>query len=438
MPVGTARLPRVCRFVITHHEHGITVLLLMATIVFNWELGAALGHIGRFLPIALELRARGHRPVLVLRDLTQAEAVLGPHRIEYLQAPIWLSPVSGLPPEMNFTETLFRFGFLHREGLLSMARAWRSLWKLLRPGLLVFDHSPTALLAARGAGLPRLIVGNSFAVPPRVRPLPAYRWWVSISVAEHARLVETDERLTRNCNAVLTQLGSPPMSRAADLFEVEARCICGRASLDVYGGRADGDYVGPINTLHTGIAPAWPKGEDPAVFAYLKTDYRHLEPLLAAMSRNRGRYLVYAAGLPEQTRKRYESEKVAFSTAPLRMNEVAQYCQAIICHAGGMTDIAVEHGKPVLLLPTQMEQTMTSHRIADLGAGVFLPIDSSPAALGKLIKRLLEDTSLARCATAYAAHLPSTDQQASVRRVVATCEALLAEADQTNAGSGEE
>lgn len=397
----------------------------MATIALNWELGAALGHVGRYLPIALQLRAQGHRPVLILRDISRAEAVLGPHRIEFLQAPVWLTPVHGLPPDLNFTETLYRFGFLKPDGLLSMARAWRSLWELLQADLMVFDHAPTALLAARGLGVPRLILGNTFAIPPRVCPLPRYRWWAN-GAGEHLRLAETEERTTRNCNTVLKDLGAPLIAQVADLFEAEATYLCARAKLDVYGERPDGNYIGPINSLSMGSAPLWPTGDAPPVFAYLKADYQHLDAVLGAIGKSRGRYLIYVAGLPEQLRKRHESGHVAFSATPLLMSEVVRQCAAIICHAGGMSDIALDKGKPLLLLPMQMEQTMTSHRVEALGAAVMLALDGNPATLPKLLKRLLDDDSLAARAADYAAQLSSADQSLAVGRVVEGCEALLA------------
>jgi UDP:flavonoid glycosyltransferase YjiC (YdhE family) len=397
----------------------------MATIALNWELGAALGHVGRYLAIALQLREQGHRPVLILRDISRADAVLGPHRIEYLQAPLWLTPVRGLPPDLNFTETLYRFGFLKPDGLLSMARAWRALWELLQPALMLFDHAPTALLAARGFAVPRVIVGNSFAVPPRLRPLPRYRWWAS-GAGEHNRLAETEERTTRNCNAVLKDLGAPLIAQVADLFEAEATYLCARPQLDVYGERPDGHYIGPVNSLSMGSAPVWPAGDAPPVFAYLKSDYKHLDAVLRAIVKSRARYLIYAAGLPEQLRKRHESGHVAFSATPLQMREVVKQCTAIICHAGGMSDIALDHGKPLLLLPTQMEQMMTSHRVEALGAGVLLAPDGNPAQLPKLLKRLLDDVSLAERAAEYAAQLSSADQSLAVGRLVEGCEALLA------------
>ena len=97
----------------------------MATIALIWELGSDYGHIGRFLPIAQALRERGHRPVMVLRDISRADEMLSPYGLDYLQAPLWLPPVNGLPPAINFTESLFLFGFLQPAGLLSITRAWR-------------------------------------------------------------------------------------------------------------------------------------------------------------------------------------------------------------------------------------------------------------------------------------------------------------------------
>ena len=241
----------------------------MATIALNWELGADLGHISRLLSIALRLRAQGHRPVMLLRDITRAESILGPHQLEYFQAPVWLTPVQGLPPDINFTETLYRCGYLYPDGLLAMAKAWRGMWELLQPQLMIFDHAPNAMLAARGLNLPRILLGNSFSVPPLTRPLPRFRWWTN-ALSDHKRLAETEDRVTRNSNAVLTRLGAPPITQVSDLFQVEASYICGRPALDVYGERSGGEYIGPINSITTGDPPVWPLGDSPQVFAYLK------------------------------------------------------------------------------------------------------------------------------------------------------------------------
>ena len=48
----------------------------MSKILLAWELGADYGHVMRFATLARELTRRGHEPVLVLKDLTHAEALL--------------------------------------------------------------------------------------------------------------------------------------------------------------------------------------------------------------------------------------------------------------------------------------------------------------------------------------------------------------------------
>lgn len=397
----------------------------MATIVLNWELGADLGHINRLLPIALRLREEGHRPVMLLRDITRAASILGEHQLVFLQAPVWLTPVHGLPPDINFTETLYRFGYLYPDGLLSMAKAWRALWALLQPDLMIFDHAPSALLAARGLGIPRMVIGNSFSIPPTERPLPRFRWWTS-GAGELPRLEETEARATKNSNAVLMELGAPPIGQLSDLFQAEATYICGRPKLDVYGERSQCEYIGPINNTALGVTPHWPLAEGPAVFAYLKPHYQHFEPLLKAMGSSKARYLIFAPGIPEALVQRYQKGHIRFSREPFQMQEVVKGCDLIICHAGGVTDIALEAGRPLLLLPTQMEQTMTSRRVEALGAGLFLPPEGNPGLLPKLLKQILEQPTFAQQAAEYAASLPDTDRSVAIDRVIDGCKRLLA------------
>lgn len=397
----------------------------MAVIVLNWELGADLGHIGRFLPLALRLREQGHRPVMLLRDITRANAVLGPNGLEFLQAPVWMTPVAGLPPDLNFTETLFRFGFLHPEGLLSMCKAWRSLWAMLKPDLMLFDHAPTALLAARGLGIPRMALGNSFAVPPREKPLPRYRWWIEGS-ADRARMAETETRTVRNANTVLEQLGAPLLQQVSDLYDVESTLVCSHPEMDVYGQRDPSMYVGPINNIDNGAEPVWPAGDGLSVFAYLKPSFRHFEQVLAAMHQNTlARFVVFAPGMPELLRQRYASARLSFTDTPLRMRTVTEQCDAVICHAGGVTDVALNAGKPVLLLPTQMEQVMTSQRVAALGAGVFLPIESPPEMLKKLLHALLTDARLRDKAQQYAQRPVARTQESGLNALLDGCCTLL-------------
>ena len=150
----------------------------MSRILFAWELGGGYGHTSRFLPIGLKLRDRNHEVIFVLKDLSHAEMILGRHGFSFLQAPIWLPKMTGLSnPPLNYPEILLRFGFHNKETLASMVKAWRQLFALVRPDLLILDHAPTALLASYGGKIPRTIIGSGFSSPPRITPMPNMRAW---------------------------------------------------------------------------------------------------------------------------------------------------------------------------------------------------------------------------------------------------------------------
>ena len=399
----------------------------MATIALIWELGSDYGHIGRFLPIALELKARGHRPVMILRDISRADEMLGRHGIEYLQAPLWLPPVQGLPAPINFTESLFLFGFLQPAGLLSVLRAWRAVLALLKPDLLIFDHAPTALLASRGLGLPRLVTGNSFAVPPRRTPLPLYEWWNPKAGAPQREL-DCEERLLRNANHALSALGAPPMTCVADLYDAEVTHITGAPELDVYGPRDAACYVGAINALDQGVQPRWPAGPARRVFAYLKPRYMHFDAVVTALARLDASVLVFAPGLARQNMLRLQAANLAFSTEPLRMRSVREQVEMAVCHAGGMVDVMLQAGRPVFLLPMQMEQTMTSRRVEEVGCGLFHIAQQGPKELEKGLKRVFGTPAYAERALAYQQRNANFTQAFAMERMIGSCEALLANA----------
>ena len=138
----------------------------MATIALVWEFGSGLGHITTLQPIVRRLKSLGHRPVMVLRDVHRVQSVFGDEDIEYIQAPCWLPRLPKGFSQLNFTETLFHFGYLNASGLTAMVKAWHSTLSLLKPDIILFDHSPTALLASRAMNTRKVLFGNSFTLLP--------------------------------------------------------------------------------------------------------------------------------------------------------------------------------------------------------------------------------------------------------------------------------
>lgn len=395
----------------------------MARVLFAWELGAGYGHLSRLLPVALALRARGHEPVFAVRDLMGAEALLTPHGIAALQAPLWLGKLSNLPPAIHYAELLMRFGFLHPQALTGICRAWRHLVQLLGPALMVFDHAPTALLAMQGTGLPRLNLGDGFSIPPASRPIPPFAWWQGDNLA---RVQDSEQQVLRTANQVLQTLQAPPLAALADLAAGDAQLLCSFAALDHYAAdRGAARFVGPISALGQGAAADWPAGDGPRVFAYLRPNYPALEQTLAALQASPARVLAHVPGAARQTLQRFGTERLRFSPAPLDMASMAAQCDLAISHGGaGTTATMLLAGKPLLLLPMQMEQTMAARRVAGLQAGVVVPVEAA-GQLPQLLLEMLAHSAWTQGAQAFAAQHAGYDQADAVAQVADRCEALM-------------
>ena len=397
----------------------------MARILLGCELGNGYGHLTRLLPLALALRERGHDPVFAVNDLGKAESVLGPHRLPVLPCPQWRNRVDGLPPMRNYTDILLRFGFVDALGLRGLARGWMHLVALLQPALLVLDHSPVALFATRGGGVPRVRFGDGFCCPPLRTPMPPFDWW-------RPRDDPFDAIGERNAahvaNLAATELGLPAADSVARLLRADDEFLCTFAETDHYGARDGAHYLGPVLDPGEADGPAmpWPGGDGPCAFVYLRPVYPHLDALLAALQAGPWRAVLHVPGLAPARAKALSSARLQFSPAALPMAEVIRRCDVAISHGGyGTSHALLLAGKPQLLLPRQMEQAMTGQRLQALGAGLVAEIGEQPPDFAALLQRLHGDAGLTAAASAFARRHAGYDSAATVAALVQRCEALL-------------
>jgi UDP:flavonoid glycosyltransferase YjiC (YdhE family) len=398
----------------------------LANVVFAWELGGDYGHLSRILPIARALRSRGHSVSIVARELIAAERLIGPHDIAWYQAPLWSGQLLNMPDPVSFAELLMRFGFLNPAGLTGMCRAWRNLLALIGADMVVMDFAPTALLATRGMPLRRVHLGDGFCIPPQARPIPLFRWWEPQAARLAPRLADSEERVRRNATEVLLDLGAPPLLHFGELFDCDATLMAAFPGLDHYGERAGIRYRGPIFDLGQGAPALWADGEGPRVFAYLKPGYPGLERLLGALAGSGCRVLAHVPGIARALVDKFGSGRMRFSEAPIDMRSASAQCDAAICHGGqGTMSAMLLAGRPLLLLPMQMEQTMAAHRVTQVGAALSAMPDGVAGA-ARLLARLVGESSFREAAGRFGAAHAGHDQVALVTSVADELEALLA------------
>jgi MGT family glycosyltransferase len=85
-------------------------------------------------------------------------------------------------------------------------------------------------------------------------------------------------------------------------------------------------------------------------------------------------------------------------------DQLLVHTDAVITHGGlGTTLRALAHGKPLLLLPLGRDQQFNAQRVVELGAGICVPVESSPAEIASALLELLAQPPFRKAAEDAAA-----------------------------------
>jgi hypothetical protein len=395
----------------------------MASILCASELGQGYGPFAGFVPLARTLRSQGHSVSFAVRDLSRTDIFLSRDEFVLLQAPVWLPKTAGPSPPVNYADVLLRSGYLEPSGLESLVRGWRALFDLVEPELLLVDQAPTALLAASGLNLRRARFGSGFSCPPRLHPMPSLRPWLEVP---EDRLLESERRVVAAVNTVLEQRQLPPLRALADLFTVDEDFLCTFAELDHYADRPDARYWGPRFGTTAGVNPEWPGGGRKRIFAYVQPGHPDFERLLQHFQEDSYSVLVHAPGIGERLVRRHRAAHLAFAPMPVQMARVTAECDLVVCHGGdGTVAASLLAGRPLLLLPYELEQTLTARAVVKVGAGLIAGDSGEGTSYKQLLRRACGDATYTERAQAWATRYADFDRDRQLERVAARAGELL-------------
>jgi hypothetical protein len=394
----------------------------MATILFTWELGQAMGHVAKLRPLAEALGRNGHRLFAALKDVTQAKS-LSPHgAVPCVQAPVRLNPARDrIEFPATFAHILHNNGFGCREELQPLVDSWRALFDLIRPDLICCEHSPTALLASLAHPVKRIVVGTGFSCPPDLHPLPD---WRPFKRNDPARLLRDEQRVLDVMNEFLGSWNQPPLARITDLYRrADRQVLATFAELDHFGSRSEGEYRG-IWSNDSGQPPQWPAGEGKKVFAYLKP-FPALAALLDFLRRARLPTIIFGPTIEHEFQERNSSDTLRFVSEPVDLAAAGRQAGlAILNSTHGATAAMLLAGAPLLLLPLNLEQQLLAKRVEQMGAGLAANSHNGAEAVGKL-QTLLASPSYAQAAGTFAQKYANHNAQLQVDRVAQQIEELL-------------
>lgn len=396
----------------------------MATILLAWELGGGLGHLMNLRPLAEGLVRRGHRVVAALRDLSSARQFLADPAVELLQAPFKHGRMRDIEPTCTFAQILHNCGFGDGRELATLAEAWRRLYDFIQPDLIIFDHSPTALLASAGYPARRALIGTGFFSPADsgAAGLPNLRTWHTPDPAELAR---HEAEVLANINTALARWSAPPLEHVAQLYRwLDQDFLMTFRELDPYPRGPDAAYWG-IWSAGLGEPPRWPPGRGKKVFAYLKP-FPALPQLLAALNGLPNPSLVYVPSMDARLREQFRNPTLRIADAPVEMGQVARECDVAILNGTHATTVAMLlAGKPALHIPIFLEQAINARAGERLGAAVCVAPSDTKQTIAAL-RSLLTDERFARAAKSFAARYADFDEERQIDRLLNRAEELAA------------
>jgi UDP:flavonoid glycosyltransferase YjiC (YdhE family) len=237
------------------------------------------------------------------------------------------------------------------------------------------------------------------------------------------RLVSSDESVLGTVNASLSP-GIPPLRAVHEIFDGVSRLLSGVPELDPYGSRDRESYLGLYNGGFGSAVPRWPDGDGPRIFFYLTDEYRHIELALDGLAGGPARCWGYLRTANPALREKYLGSRLLLSDEPVELNAGVAASDFCVCHGNVGTVMSIlRHGKPMLLLPIQLEHFLLAAKLRALGIADVVHPDRQPIDIGGALSRSLANRSLAESARAFAAahggHSIDTIAQRAASRIEA-------------------
>ena len=383
----------------------------MAHVLFAWEFGGGLGHLVRYRALALSLLADGHKVSFYARDPQAAAAVYADTAVTVGAAPLLPRPTPPPVPRPNsYPEILLDCGFHDPAALTACVQRWAAALSAQAPDVVIADYAPSAVLACRALGRRVLVSGSGFFVPPRLTPLPPIRYWLP---ADRSSLARHEADVLAAMNAALSELGARPAPSVAEAVLGDDTLLLSFEEFDHCYERPDADYLGAWPSQRYGLAPEWPAGAGPRVFAYL--DRRVLLPeILAACAAVEARLCLYAPGLTAGELPPAAAAGVWLAPGPVDLSRAAAECAACITNANinSMMGFLLA-GKPQLTVPSTLEKYIVGRRLELLGAGLSAP-QRAPGDLEAKLHAVLHRREFRRAAERFAGRYAGGDERGMV------------------------
>lgn len=348
----------------------------MKRLLFTWEMGANFGHVNKISQVAAELQSDFElyiacRNVVALRDLAPD-----------LKAHLLPAPYAPTRPMQKderagqcYPGVLMLDGWDTPAKLIPLIEAWRALFVLVKPDVLISQAAPTALLAARGLDFKTALLGAGWDSPPRSHPMACFDATnpETVTIA-----LEQEKTALENANTALNHYDVPPMSQFCDLLDVDETLLAAYPQTDQFGPRDaiepnHAPYLGQLLSVSTGQRVSWRNRGGARILAYLRpgtSQYQAGVQGLAQIAPNMD-VILAAPGIDPHHADQLRQRSVLVCDGPVQLDHLLPDCDLGISHgSSGIGSAFMAFGVPQLCLPTHQEQMMFSKTAANAGCAL--------------------------------------------------------------------
>ncbi|WP_157220241.1 glycosyltransferase [Flavisphingomonas formosensis] len=386
----------------------------MARILLGWELGAGRGHAVRLTRLARRLRAHGHRPILALQQV----GALPEDVAEILQAPLWPGQIVTLArraagPPRGMGDILATLGLGDIAAMTGMLRAWDGLIGAVRPDAVAAEFAPGLMMAAHGR-VPLLALGNGFSLPPaNLDHFPALG-------ADAPR--EPEEALRDRLNVARAACGRSPLASLPALFASDCALVSTFVELDPYRAWRPTGHGAPVTD---GPVPA--AGEGKEVFVYLSEPARLPAAFLDGLAASGLAVTLHVRALSPAEAAGLAATGFRIEPLPVPFARIVGEAGLLVSQGGlGFVSSALIAGLPQLILPFDMEKSLTAAAITGLGLGETVEAGRFDAqSFGATLRRLAGDSVLTKRARAAAPRFRARLARNAQDEAMAAIEELL-------------
>ena len=358
-------------------------------VLLAWETGAGRGHLVTLKTVAAALGPDFTYDAALCR-MDHADEIAPLCDLVFPAACLYYDQAGVRGPGGTRTATWAEFladsGFRDSEFLATQVRWWQDVLSARSTDLLVADYAPCALMAAYSMGIPAVIVGTGYGIPPEnLASFPVF-------LPEFSHCLYDEAETLSVVNAAVTPLGVPRLQSLSDVYRRSDELVRTLDILDPYRGQRDRPLLPPVTDVSSLIA-----GEGEEIFIYFSTSELEDEAVMKAVCTLGLPVRAFCPGLSEPAAAQLRAAGIRLETAPVPVDRLARRSRMIV-NSGqhGILCLGLAAGLSQICIPQHLEQLYHARRAEDHGVARVVTIaDRTADTLREMIRNAYLDDDLA-------------------------------------------